>query len=145
MQVAIDPKWLHAGWSWYVGVNSDRLSDRECRDLLKPGKLDWKIGSSQQVDLIFKRGLPGVLLAELPEAPRALPARQGWIFYEVKRDKENPAWKDVLATQTLAMRLTERLIINFENLQGQRSIEVATDGRRNALQFALFAVPSERP
>ena len=143
MQVAIDPKWLHAGWSWYVGVNSDSLTDRECRDLLKPGKLDWKIGSSQQVDLVFKRGLPGVLLAELPEAPRALPSRK-WVFYEVKRDKENPAWKDVLATQTLAMRLTERLIVNFESLQGQSSLEVAADGKRTVLRFALFAVPSER-
>jgi type VI secretion system protein ImpJ len=143
MQVTIEPKWLHAGWSWFVGVNSDSLTDRECRDLLKPGKLDWKIGSSQQVDLIFKRGLPGVLLDELPEAPRALPARQGWIFYEVKRDKDNQAWKDVLATQTLAMRLTERLILNFQSLQGHRSLEVAADGKRTVLQFALFAVPSQ--
>ncbi len=121
MQVAIEPKWLHHGWSWYVGVHSGSISDKECRELLKPGKLDWKIGSSQQVDLIFKRGLPGVELVECHEAPCALPARRGWIYYEVKRDKENPAWKDVLATQTLAMRLTERLIVNFENLQGQRT------------------------
>lgn len=144
MQVAIEPKWLSAGWNWFVGVNAGSLSDRDCRDLLKPGKLDWKIGSSQQVDLIFKRGLPGVELVELAKAPRALPSRHGWIYYEVNRDKENPAWKDVLATQTLAMRLTERLIVNFENLQGQRNLEVATNGKRNVLQFALFAVPSER-
>jgi predicted component of type VI protein secretion system len=111
--------------------------------LLKPGKLDWKIGSSQLVDIIFKQGMPGVGLDELPQPPRALPTRHGWIYYEVRRNKDNPAWKDVLVSQTLAMRLTERLIVNFEELHGQRKIEVAVDGKRAILQFALFAVPSQ--
>lgn len=141
LQVAIDPKWLHAGWDWFVGVLAENVSEREVRELLRPGNLDWKMGSARQVDLIFQHGIPGVRQKELPQPPRALPARQGWVFYEVERDSENSAWKDVLATQTLALRFKEQLISNLDRLQGQQKLEVSAQGKRSILQFALFAVP----
>ncbi|MBL7038363.1 MAG: type VI secretion system baseplate subunit TssK [Pirellulaceae bacterium] len=141
MQVAIDPKWLHSGWDWYVGVLAENAGEQECRDLLRPGNLDWKMGSSEQVDLIFQHGIPGVKQKELTQPPRALPSRQGWVYYEVERDTENAAWKDVLATQSLAIRFKEQLISNLDRLQGQRTLEVAAHGKRSLLQFALFAVP----
>lgn len=144
MEVALEEKWLHAGWSWFVGVHADGVNDRECRELLKPGNLNWKIGSSRQVDLVFRRGLPGVGLIELPQPPRGLPTRLGWLYYEVNKNSENAAWRDVLATQTLAMRLTEELILNFDSLQGHRTLEVKNDRKRAALEFALFAVPMEK-
>jgi type VI secretion system protein ImpJ len=142
MQVTIDPKWLHSGWNWFVGVNGQGASETEIRELLRPGNLDWKMGSAQQVDLIFKHGIPGVTLVDLPQPPRALPSRQGWTYYEVRRD--NAAWKDVLATQTLALRFTEELISNLDTLQGQRKLEVAAKGKRTVLEIALFAVPSQQ-
>jgi type VI secretion system protein ImpJ len=141
MQVAIEPKWLHAGWNWYVGVNGAGITDREIRDLLRPGNLDWKMGSAPQVDLIFKHGIPGITLVDLPQPPRALPTRQGWVFYEVRRD--NAAWKDVLATQSLAIRCKEELISNLATLKGQRKLEVSVQGRRSVLEIALFAVPTQ--
>lgn len=142
MQVAIKPEWLHSGWNWFVGVHAENISENECRELLRPGKLDWKMGSSQQVDLIFKHGMPGVEQTELTQQPRALPARRGWIYYEVKR--ENAAWKDVLATQTLALRYRTELIGNLDSLQGQRKLEVLLADRRAILEFALFAVPTTK-
>lgn len=141
MQVTIDPKWLHSGWDWYVGVLAENMGEQECRDLLRPGNLDWKMGSSQQVDLIFQHGIPGVSQKELTQPPRALPSRQGWVYYEVERNLDNAAWKDVLANQSLAIRFKEQLISNLEQLQGERTLEVATSGKRSVLQFALFAVP----
>jgi hypothetical protein len=51
------------------------------------------------------------------------------------------AWNDVQKTQTLAMRLQEKLIQNLDTLQGQRKLVVAAGGKRAALEFALFAVP----
>jgi type VI secretion system protein ImpJ len=140
MQVTIEPKWLQAGWNWYVGVNGAGVAEREIRELLRPGNLDWKMGSAQQVDLIFRHGIPGVTLVELPQPPRALPTRQGWVFFEVRRD--NAAWKDVLATQNLAIRFKEELISNLATLQGQRKLEVSAQGKRSVLEFALFAVPT---
>lgn len=140
MQVTIEPKWLQAGWSWYVGVNGVGVGEREIRDLLRPGHLDWKMGSAQQVDLIFRHGIPGVNLVDVPQTPRALPTRQGWVFYEVRRD--NAAWKDVLAAQNLAIRFKEELISNLPDLKGQRRLEVSSSGKRCVLEFALFAVPN---
>ena len=142
MQVTIEPKWVHSGWKWYVGVNGAGVTDREIRDLLRAGNLDWKMGSTQQVDLIFRHGIPGVTLEDLPQPPRALPTRQGWVFYEVRRD--NAAWKDVLATQTLAIRFREELISNLATLTGQRKLEVSAQGKRCVLEFALFAVPTQQ-
>jgi type VI secretion system protein ImpJ len=138
MQVSLEPEWFHSGWDWYVGVNGQNVSESLCRDLLRPGKLDWKMGSSQQIDLIFRHGLPGVEQIELTHPPRELPPH-GWIFYQMQRD--NAAWKDVLATQTLALRFQEELIGNLENLRGQRRLEVVLPDRRAILEIALFAVP----
>jgi predicted component of type VI protein secretion system len=140
MQVSIDPNWLHANWDWYVGVNRHNLSDADCRDLLRPGKLHWKLGSSTQVDLIFKHGLPGINMLELLQPPRALPPH-GWIYYEIQKD--NAAWKDVLATQSLAMRFTDTIIGNLSELPGQRRLEVMQGDKRAILEFSLFAV--QRP
>jgi type VI secretion system protein ImpJ len=142
MQVTIDPKWLHSGWNWYIGVHAENVSERECRDLLRAGNLDWKMGSGQQVDLIFQHGIPGVIQIELPQPPRALPSRQGWIYYEISR--EGAAWKDVLATQTLGLRFKEQLISNLDTLKGQQKLEVAVQGKRSILRFALFAVPPDQ-
>jgi type VI secretion system protein ImpJ len=139
LQVVIEPQWLHSGWDWYVGVNGKNIQDRLVRDLLQPGKLDWKMGSSEQVDVIFKYGTPGVSHVELAAAPRALPSHQGWVYYEISR--EGNAWKDVLATQTLALRFRTELIGNLDQLPGQRNLEVILPDRRAVLQFALFAVP----
>jgi type VI secretion system protein ImpJ len=139
MQVSIEPKWLHTGWSWYVGVNGQNVSASACADLLRPGKLDWKMGSSQQIDLIFRHGLPGVDQKELAQTPRALPPHN-WVFYEIQRG--NAAWKDVLATQTLALRFKEELIGNIDTLAGQRQLEVVLPNNRAIMEFALFAVPA---
>jgi len=139
LEVTIEPQWLHTGWSWYVGVNGQNVPDQAVRQLLEPGKLDWKMGSSDQVDVIFKHGVPGLKHTELASVPRSLPSHQGWSYYEV--ECEGNAWKDVLATQTLALRFRTELIGNLENLPGQRNLEVILPDKRAVLQFALFAVP----
>lgn len=138
MQVSFEPEWLHSNWEWYVGINGHNVSESDCRELLRPGKLHWKLASATQADLVFKHGLPGVEMLELNKAPRALPPH-GWIYYEILRD--NAAWKDVLATETLAMRFTDTIIGNLDKLKGQRKLEVMQGDKRAILEFALFAVP----
>jgi type VI secretion system protein ImpJ len=49
----------------------------------------------------------------------------------------------VLQTQTLAMRLQDRLIANIDSLQGSSTILVSYAGKQVPLQFALFAVPKQ--
>jgi type VI secretion system protein ImpJ len=137
MQVSIEPDWLQSTWQWYVGVNS-ALPEQDTRDLLRPGVLDWKMGSSQQVDLIFKHGLPGLQQVDLPQPPRALPSRQGWVYYQITREAD--AWRDVFATQTLALRFRMEHIGNLDRLKGDRKLEVVWKDKRVTLEFALFAV-----
>src|SRR5690606_29275460 len=115
-----------------------------CRELLRPGVLDWKMGSNQQVELLFKHRMPDVKAdEELKVPPRALPSLRGWIYFEVRR--EGPAWKDVLATQSLAMRFNTNVIANLDRLSGQRKLEVIYRQKRAILEFALFAVPTSNP
>ncbi len=142
MQVTLESKWFNADWHWYIGVNKGELSEGECRELLSPGQLDWKFGSSRQVEILFKHRAEGLQLMPVDRVIRALPAQRDWIYYEVDR-KDTPAWRDVQETQTLAMRLKDSLILNRDRLQGERRLAVNFRGRRATLQFALFAVPSQ--
>lgn len=141
MQASLEPRWFHADWQWYIGVNKGELTEQECRDLLAPGELDWKLGSSRQVEILFKRRAEGLQLRPMDRVVRAMPNRPDWIYYEVVK-RDNPAWRDVQETQSLAMRFKDSLIANRDRFQGNRSVIVQTRGRNVELQFALFAVPT---
>ncbi|MEX2176515.1 MAG: type VI secretion system baseplate subunit TssK [Pirellulaceae bacterium] len=144
MQVALEPQWLAEGWNWYVGVNRGKLTEEECRELLKPGSmnLDWKFGSASMVDFYKRAFNPGLRLEVPTQLPRNLPSGGPWLYYAVRRDNE--AWPYVQKEQTLAMRLNTHLIRNLETLQGKRDLVVSIKGQSVILQFALFAVPPRR-
>jgi type VI secretion system protein ImpJ len=141
MQVTLEPKWFNSDWQWYIGVNKGELSEQECRELLSPGQLDWKFGSSRQVEFLFTHRAAGLQLLLVDRTIRALPSRRDWIYFEVDR-KDSAPWRDVQETQTLAMRLKDALIVNRDRLQGERQLVVSVRGKRVALQFAMFAVPT---
>ncbi len=142
MQASLEPTWFHSSWDWCIGVQKGELTTQECRELLSGKGLDWKLGSSREVENIFLRGAEGLKLEPLDRPLHGLPARQDWIYYEVVQD-ESPgsAWFDVVQTQTLAMRLKDSLILNKDRLQGEKDIVVAALGQKVRLQFALFAIP----
>jgi len=140
MQATLEPHWFHSDWQWFIGVRKGDLTFQEIRDLLSPGQLDWKIGSSRQVEMLFQQGAEGVQVESVDRVIRALPVRQDWIYYEVV-GHDTPAWRDVQQTQTLALRLKDTLILNREQLQGETQLVVSAGGKRVTLQFALFAVP----
>ncbi len=140
MQVTLEPRWFNSDWQWFIGVDKGELTQRECLELLSAGQLDLKLGSSRQVEFLFKQRATGVTLTPVDRQIRALPGRADWVFFEVPR-QDTPAWRDVQETQTLAMRLKDSLIANLDRLQGQQTLVVAAFGRKIALKFALFAVP----
>lgn len=74
MQVSLDQKWFNSDYEWYIGVNKGDLSRQECLDLLSPGQLDWKFGSSRQVEVLFKQRAEGLSLEPVDRPIRALPA-----------------------------------------------------------------------
>ncbi len=142
MQVSLEPKWFNSDWQWFVGVRKGELTTEECRTLLSPGQLDWKLGSSRQVEFLFQHRAEGLELTPVDRPIRALPGDEDWLYYEVPR-KDSPAWNDVQLTQTLAMRLKDSLILNLDRLQGERQLMVSFRDKRVSLQFALFSVPAE--
>ncbi len=141
MCVHIKSEWLHSGWKWYVGVLGRNVSRDECRVLLDEGNLDWKLGSDSKVDRLFQYAIPSVEKREVERPPKVFPTHQGWIYYEVVRDRQNAAWQNVLAEETLALRFAEEYVGNKETLKGQRQLELVKDNKRAILEFALFAVP----
>lgn len=142
LQVSLKSEWFHSNWDWFIGVRKGELTTEEVRHLLSAGQLDWKLGSSRQVEQLFQHRAQGLELVPLDRQIRSLPSDQEWLFYDVPR-QQSPAWQDVQQTESLAMRLKDSLILNFDQLQGQRSLEVAVRGRRATLEFALFAVPRQ--
>lgn len=141
MQVSLEPRWFNSDWQWYIGVNKGDLTQRESLDLLT--QLDWKLGSSRQVELLFKHRAAGLQLNAVDRPARAIPVRPEWLFFEVPR-QDAPAWRDVQQTQTLAMRLKDSLILNLDKLQGEQELVVSAAGRKVPLRFALFAVPLQK-
>ncbi len=141
MQVSLEPHWFNSDWEWFIGVNMGDLTESECRELLSPGQLDWKMGSSRQVELLFQQRARGLDLVPLNRPIRALPGRGDWIYYEVNRSNR-PVFSDVQAMRTLAVRLKDSLIMNQDRLQGERRLVVSAQGKPASLEFALFAVPT---
>lgn len=141
MQVSLEPRWFNSDWQWYIGVNKGDLTQRECLDLL--AQLDWKLGSSRQVELLFKHRAAGLQLTAVDRPARAIPVRPEWLYFEVPK-QDTPAWRDVQQTQTLAMRLKDSLILNLDKLQGEQELVVSAGPRKVPVRFALFAVPLQK-
>ena len=138
MSVALERKWFSPEWSWYIGIDPGSVPQDECFRLLASGKIDWKLGSSDQVDWIFKNHAQGVKLVAVKQVPRALPTRGNWVYFSIS--KENEFWKHVELTNSLAIRIKEEQINNLPQLQNNRKIIVAADNKLVGLEFAVFAV-----
>ncbi len=142
LEVSLDQKWMGREWDWYIGVQHQQITAQQCRELLLPGRLDWKLGSSEKVDWMFKYRVPGFekQLEETP-APRALPQGDDWLFYSVKRS--GPTWEQLQSQDapTLAVRFQEALIANLDSLQGLKDLQISAGGVEGTLRLSLFAIP----
>jgi type VI secretion system protein ImpJ len=141
MQVALEPVWLESVYQILIGVQS-ALKPQECIDLLtRPGLLDMKVGSSQNVDEIFRRGQAGLRFTPTDRPPRALPTPPGLIYFQVNRESQQEEWQNVLSSLTLAVRLNENRIAG--NIQGQRSLTIRLAGQTTPLQFTLYVTKGD--
>jgi type VI secretion system protein ImpJ len=142
MQVSLEPSWLEAIYQMFVGVRS-QLSAEDCINLLTRSSLDMKIGSSDRVDDIFKRGQAGLRFAHNPRPPRALPSLPGLIYFQVNRESQLEEWQNVQKSLTVAIRLNEHRIAG--DIQGQRVLTIKTaNNQTTTLEFKLYVVPQEQ-
>ncbi len=137
MQVSLEPEWFGLEWDWYFGVDPVNISRDECFQLLKTS-IDWKLGSTDMVEKYMTMRSPGVKLRPVAQAPRALPSRGNWVYFQIKREED--AWKHVQVTQSMAMRVRSEQIANLDTLEGTRRLRLSIDGKTYGLEFAVFAV-----
>ena len=78
VQAALQQNWMLPTWNMYVGVDSPLKTDECIRMLTERGRLEMKIASAGRVDLVFTRGLRGLVFAHSPQPPRVLPSRPGF-------------------------------------------------------------------
>jgi type VI secretion system protein ImpJ len=139
MQVRLTRDWLEPAWQMYVGVQTP-LSMDECVNLLRgAGGLDMKIGSAGRVEHIFKLAFHGLAFTPVPNPPRALPARQGLIYFQVDRRSQQDEWDFVQKELTLAIRLNEHRIAG--NIQGKRVLTINLPRGQTSLEFTLYLLP----
>lgn len=133
LQVSLEPGWLVNTKTLFLGVETE-LGDEEVERLLR--SLDMKLGSSQQVEQIFKRALRGLRLAPIVRPPKALPAGGGTVYYQIERDQV--FWKEVADTCTMAMRMN----LAHAAFQSDRilSVTLPKSNTTTNLQFALFVI-----
>jgi type VI secretion system protein ImpJ len=139
MQVALEPAWVQTKAPVFVGVKSP-LKAEETDRLLTHGQLNMKIGSSERVDRIFQLGMAGLRFGRKETPPRALPAEQGLVYFEVNRDSEE--WQHVQSSLSLAIRLNEHSIAG--DIQGKRTLTIKTGGQNTTMEFALYVLKPER-
>lgn len=131
-QVGLKAEWTLEATRLYIGVETAELTDAECDELMR--STDWKLGSAEQVESIFKQAAPGLGMRPLNRIPPSLP--RGVVYFEIERVA--PFWADVLRTQGLGLRF---------KLGGGRfkALDTVTlnsprTGRPIDLQFAVYAV-----
>ena len=97
--VHLDADWTIETTRMYIGVETNELSDAECDKLMRE-EWDWKLGSADEVETIFKRAEEGLRMEPLNRIPPALP--MGFVYFNIVRHPTY--WKDVVRTQTLGLR-----------------------------------------
>ena len=137
MQVRLDREWLGPTWAFYIGVES-RLPFHEI-DRLLMRDLDLKVGSSEEVDTIYRRRRAGVRLTAEPEPPRDFPGTN-WTYWKV--DRGSDAWEAVEHTLNLGIRFNEKQVVG--QIDGEQKVQMkGEDGDLIGLTFALYAIPAQ--
>lgn len=138
MQVRLDREWLEPGWQFYIGVNSN-LKSSEVEDLLSERKLDFRVGSADEVDTIYRFAKTGVVISRVSDPPRDFPHR-AWTYWQI--DRRSEPWQEVERTLNLGIRFNDRQVDG--EIDGKHRIEVhgQDHGELIGLGFSLFALPS---
>lgn len=139
MKVNIKPEWMAQGFQMFVGVDCPLPAEQVIR--LLRGGLNMKIGSQENVDDIFQRGLRGLAFTHNPKPPRVLPDSRTLTYFQIDRTASPDEWTAVQRTYCIAIRLNEKLIAG--SIEGQSEVAIRTDGPIAKMQFTLYVVPMD--
>ncbi len=137
MQVELERAWLEATAQMFIGVQTTLTAD-ECVRLMRPGALDMKIGSSEQVERIYRMGDYGLSFSHSQSPPQSLPPAEGLTYFQIARDAQEAEWQFVERSLTLAIRLNEDLIIG--SIDRQRVLSLNYSNMETTIQFTLYVL-----
>ncbi len=138
LQVNLDPKWLTREWTLYLGIRSASKTVREIEEVLKSSGLDWRFGSVDQVDDIFRDRKTGVRFDPVAQTPSPLADRGNWLFFSISPIQGADYWEHCRLTNSLAARIADQQI--FQHRIEQRELVVQLGGQLISFEFAMFAV-----
>jgi type VI secretion system protein ImpJ len=141
MQLSVDRGVFTQVKRWLIGVQKGTMSTADAITLISPANLDWKLGSTQQVDALFLRRGAGLQLRHTNSIPASLPRGEQWIYFDIVNQNDG-VWDDVVATGGLSMRIRETSIVNRSALVGSKTIVLRRGDENVPLQFSLFGVRS---
>ena len=136
MQVTLESAWMEPTWGMFIGVESDLTKEEVVRIITQPGVLDMKVGSSEQVDGIFRAGKAGLRFNPINNPPRVLPP--GVTYFQLARDVASPEWDEVRKTLGLAIRFNETKVQG--SIQDQQVLTLSVTGKTCKIQFTLYVV-----
>lgn len=85
--------------SYVLSVHAD-VSDEVIRTRL-PAQI--KIGPVERIRQLVNAAMPGIQLKPLPVAPRQIPYRSGYTYFEL--DRQNPLWRELANSGGFAMHI----------------------------------------
>ena len=138
MCTQLGPEWFDPGWIWYLGIERGGMSEMNLRSLIENSNdWYWVFGNTNQADEFFNVRQSGLKIEAMNTTIVDLPSRQNWTYFSVAQDElDSPGWSEIRRTQSVAMRIR-----NYDIASGAQHLDVInSDGTRNRLRFALFAV-----
>src|SRR5262249_61029597 len=105
-------------------------------------QLDMKVGSSDRVEELYRKGSPGLRFEAEELPPQELPKVIGQVYFRVAQDIKDSEWLNLKRSLTLALRLNEGLIVG--SIQNQRRLTVRVAGQNVTMQFSVFVLPGRK-
>jgi type VI secretion system protein ImpJ len=138
MQVSLESNWLDPGWTLLIGVRTN-LEHSEALNLLSSsGPIDFKISSSERVDMLYRMGQRGLHFQSVSQVPEELKNIKNTVFLSLGRDAAANEWASVRNNLNLAVRFNESLLIG--SIHDQTTVQLRYSNRPIQMAMTLFAI-----
>ncbi|MEQ8849460.1 type VI secretion system baseplate subunit TssK [Botrimarina sp.] len=139
LRVDLEPRWLEPGCTLLLGAESSATA-QDVQRLLVSGR-NAKFGCAGRAEELFLLGEAGLEPLRVLQPPSGLPVRKGLQYYRLAADSAPQEWRAVERSMTLAVRLSESVLV--DELADQNAVVIDIDGRPSTLRLTLFALQGD--
>ena len=144
MQVSLESNWLDPGWTLLIGVSTNLEMADSLNLLSATGPMDFKISSSERVDMLYRMGQRGLHFQPVTQVPEVLKNLKNTVFLSLGRDEAANEWGSVRNNLNLAVRFNESLLIG--SIHDQTTVQLRYGNRPIQFGMTLYALapPEQR-